>query len=70
VATYDYIGCTSDNEPFQMGGTAVEGLMGSCEAYYRENLEPEVLEEVVAQTLLSGLDRDILSGWGALIYTM
>jgi len=53
-----------------MGGTAVEGLMGSCEAYYRENLEPEVLEEVVAQTLLSGLDRDILSGWGALIYTM
>lgn len=33
-------------------------------------MDEETLEEVVAQTLLSGADRDIMSGWGGIVYVM
>ncbi len=31
---------------------------------------PEQLFETVSQCLLSGMDRDALSGWGAVVYVM
>ncbi len=33
-------------------------------------MEKAQLEETLAQTLTSGLDRDALSGWGCLVYTL
>lgn len=36
-----------------------------CESLYRKDLNPEELFEVVSQALLSAVDRDALSGWGA-----
>lgn len=35
---------------------------------YKENMEPEELFEVVSQCLLSSVDRDAYSGWGAEVY--
>ena len=32
---------------------------------YRPNLDPEELFETISQCLLSAVDRDCLSGWGA-----
>jgi 20S proteasome subunit beta 3 len=32
--------------------------------------EPEELFEVTAQCLMSGQDRDAISGWGAIIHVM
>ena len=32
--------------------------------------EPEDLFETVSQCLLSGVDRDALSGWGAIVHIM
>lgn len=32
--------------------------------------EPEELFETVSQCLLSGIDRDALAGWGAVVYVM
>ena len=32
--------------------------------------EPDELFETVAQCLLSGVDRDALSGWGGIVYVM
>lgn len=32
--------------------------------------ESEELFETVSQCLLSGMDRDALSGWGAVVYVM
>jgi 20S proteasome alpha/beta subunit len=32
--------------------------------------EAEELFETVSQCLLSGMDRDALSGWGAIVYVM
>lgn len=32
--------------------------------------EPEELFETLAQCLLSGVDRDALSGWGGIVHVM
>ena len=45
-------------------------MKGLCESFYREDMSPEEVEEAVAQTLVSGMDRDILSGWGGIVYTL
>ena len=70
MSTYDSIGCLTDTENFAASGTAGDLMKGMCEAIYRDDLGPEELEEAVAQILLSGADRDILSGWGGIVYTM
>ena len=43
---------------------------GVCESFYRPNLEPDELFETLSQCLLSGVDRDALAGWGAVVYVM
>jgi 20S proteasome subunit beta 3 len=52
------------------GSTSSEALFGMCESLYRPNLEPDELFEIVSQCLLSAVDRDALSGWGAIVHVM
>lgn len=33
-------------------------------------MSPEELEDVLSQALVSGCDRDALSGWGGVVYVM
>ena len=35
---------------------------------YKDDMEPDELYEVVSQCLLSSVDRDAYSGWGAVVY--
>lgn len=35
---------------------------------YKDDMEPDELFEVVSQCLLSSVDRDAYSGWGAVVY--
>ena len=70
VCTYDSIGCQSDHCNFEVGGTGSELLYGSCEAFYKEDMDPEQLYECISNCLLSALDRDSLSGWGAYVYIL
>lgn len=42
--------------------------MGGCEAFYKPDMEPEELFQATSQALLAGIDRDSLSGWGAVIH--
>jgi 20S proteasome subunit beta 3 len=70
IATYDSIGCLTESGEFQVAGTSSELLYGTCEAFYKENMEPEQLFETISQCLVSAVDRDILSGWGAYVYVM
>ena len=70
ICTYDSIGTREDNKMFQTGGTAGEFLMGPCETYWKPDMNPEELFEVTAQTLLAGINRDSLAGWGAYVYVM
>ena len=69
IATYDSIGC-KEQSYFACGGTGGELLYGVCETFYKEDMEPDELFETVSQCLLSAMDRDILSGWGATVYIL
>lgn len=35
---------------------------------YKDDMEPDELFEVISQCLLSSVDRDAYSGWGAEVY--
>ena len=45
-------------------------MYGVCETFYKPDMNPEELYEVVSNSLLSALDRDSLSGWGANVYIL
>lgn len=68
LSTSDSIGCMCDADGFFCIGTGSENMLGICESFYRDDLEPEDLFEVIAQCLLSGLDRDAFSGWGGVVF--
>lgn len=70
IATYDSIGCLTESGSFQVAGTSNQLLYGTCEAFYKENMESEQLFETLSQSLVSAIDRDCLSGWGAVVYLM
>ena len=53
---------------FMVNGTAPESLYGMCESMWRPDMNPEELFETIGQCLLSGVERDALSGWGALVH--
>lgn len=70
ICTYDSIGYREHSGVFECAGTASELLMGVCETFYKPDLEPEQLFEVVSNCLLSAMDRDSLAGWGAYVYIL
>ena len=57
-------------DDFVVSGTATELLYGTCESFYKEDMNPTELFEVISNCLLSSIDRDILSGWGAKVYIL
>lgn len=65
---FDSIGCIDFAEGFIVSGTASDQLYGMCEALYEPNLGPDDLFETVSQVLLNAVDRDAMSGWGAIVY--
>eukprot|EP01035_Chromulina_nebulosa_P019110 gene19110-24944_t len=64
----DLIGAPVFSDDFTVSGTCTQNLHGMCEALYRPNMDPEELFEVLSQCLLSAVDRDALSGWGAVVH--
>ncbi|ODQ77667.1 hypothetical protein BABINDRAFT_163381 [Babjeviella inositovora NRRL Y-12698] len=68
ICGFDLIGCIDFAKDFIVSGTASDQLYGMCEALYEPNLEPEDLFETISQALLNAVDRDALSGWGAVVY--
>ena len=63
-------GAMETSKDFMVAGTAPNSLWGVCESFYRPNLGADDLFETISQCLLSGVDRDALSGWGAVVYVM
>lgn len=68
ITATDLLGAGVDTSDFVVGGTCSEQLYGVCEAMYKPGLEAEDLFEVISQALLAGVDRDCLSGWGAIVH--
>ena len=69
IAEYDSVGYMAE-DVFMCGGTGAELLQGCAEAFYKPNMEKDELFEVISNCLLSALDRDSLSGWGAYVYIL
>lgn len=67
VCAMDLIGAPVLTDDFVVAGTSSENLYGTCEMFYKPDLEPDQLFEVLAQALLTGVDRDALSGWGCVV---
>merc|ERR1719331_2283824 len=60
----DLIGAPCFAKDFGLAGNSEDNLYGTCESFYKPDLEPDDLFEVLAQCLLAGVDRDAKSGWG------
>ena len=54
-------------DDFILAGDCPEAMYGLCESMYKPDLEADDLFEVLAQCLLSGVDRDCLAGWGCTV---
>lgn len=70
ICGFDLIGCINLAKDFIVSGTATDQLYGMCESLYEPNLEAEDLFETISQALLNAVDRDTLSGWGAVVYVI
>jgi len=68
ICGFDSIGCIDFAKDFIVSGTASDQLFGMCEGLWEPNLGPDELFETISQALLSAVDRDALSGWGAHVY--
>lgn len=66
----DSIGAMETAKDFMVAGTAPESLYGMCESMWRENMDADELFETISQCLLSGVDRDALAGWGAIVHVI
>ena len=70
ICGMDSIGALETAPDFIVAGTNSESLFGMCESMWRPDLEADELFEVLSQCLLSGIDRDALAGWGAVVYVI
>jgi 20S proteasome subunit beta 3 len=70
LCAQDVIGSQSKSDAFVCAGVATKSMYGIAEALWRPQLEPEELVQVCGKAFLSALERDCLSGYGAIVYLM
>lgn len=70
LCAQDLIGAQSKSTSFVCSGAASKSLYGTAEAMWRPNLQPEELVQVLGKAFLSALERNCLSGYGAVLYLM
>ncbi|KAJ2611864.1 proteasome core particle subunit beta 3 [Coemansia sp. RSA 1365] len=68
ICNMDLIGCINYADDFVVAGTADNNLFGMCESLWEPDLGPEELFETISQSLLNAVDRDAMSGWGAVVH--
>lgn len=66
----DLIGCINFAKDFVVSGTASPQMYGMCESLWEPDLGPEDLFETISQALLNAVDRDAISGWGAVVHVI
>lgn len=68
LSSMDLIGASMTSTDFCVAGSCTGNLYGLAESLYRPNLEPDELFETLAQSLLSSVDRDAITGWGGVVH--
>lgn len=66
----DSIGADGEPGDFVAVGTAGDSLVGTAESFFKKDMNPDELFEVLSQTLLSAVDRDCLTGWGGEVHIL
>ena len=70
LCAQDCLGAKSKSDAFVCAGVASKSMYGTAEALWRPNLSSQELAEICGKAFLSALERDCLSGYGAIIYLM
>ena len=70
LCAQDVIGAQSKSDAFCCAGVASKSLYGTAEALWRPHLSPDELRHICGKAFLSALERDCLSGYGAILYLM
>jgi 20S proteasome subunit beta 3 len=70
LCSMDAIGAASRSRDFACGGAASSSLYGTSEAFWRPGMDRRELLEVISRAFVTALERDCLSGYGALVYLM
>ena len=70
LCSMDTIGAKSESKSFVCAGAASKSLFGTAEALWEPDLSAEELLAVCSKAFLSALERDCLSGYGAVIYML
>lgn len=68
LCVQDCIGAQSRSQSFVCSGAASKSLYGTAEALWKPGLNSEELVQICGKAFLSALERDCLSGYGAVIY--
>lgn len=68
ISGMDLLGAPVFAKDFVVAGTCASNLNGMCESLFKPDLEPNDLFECLSQAMLSSVDRDALSGWGAQVH--
>ncbi|KAL3788307.1 hypothetical protein HJC23_002881 [Cyclotella cryptica] len=68
LCTTDMLGARSTSTTFVCSGVASRSLHGTAQALWRPNLDAEELVHVCGKAFVSALERDCLSGYGAVVY--
>lgn len=68
ITGMDLIGAMAPASDFVVAGSSSESLFGVCESFWKPDMGPEELFECLGQCILSGVNRDCLSGWGGVVY--
>jgi 20S proteasome subunit beta 3 len=70
LCALDMIGAKSEAKDFVCAGAASDSMYGTAEALWRPDLTANELLAVCGKAFLSALERDCLSGYGAVIYVL
>jgi 20S proteasome subunit beta 3 len=52
----DLLGALAKTDDFAVSGTCAESLFGTCETFYKPDMNPDELFETISQSLLAALD--------------
>jgi len=70
LCAQDVIGAKSQSRDFACIGAASSSMYGIAEAMWRPDMDAETLAKVCGRAFLSALERDCLSGYGAVVYVL
>ncbi|EGC34816.1 proteasome subunit beta type 3 [Dictyostelium purpureum] len=67
ISGMDLIGAQVQTDDFLVVGTMTPAMYGVCETLYKKDMNEDELFETISQCMLASLERDALSGWGAVV---